>query len=156
MSFHEWARSLTRGRRLQERLNKAIWPGTFGIFEKPRRRGCCLREVVANGGSAVWMFSLGPKIGSFHENKSTDEHARLSFFQWICYLYFHASWMNDLDFIAIAAPHFVVHHCHTTNGMVRATEIQQVVIVEVPLTICKEQKQVLPAREPSRYWFFSS
>lgn len=54
--------------------------------------------------------------------------------------------MNDLDFIAIATPHFVVHHCHTADGMVRATEIQQVVIVEVPLTICKEQKQDLHER----------
>ena len=48
--------------------------------------------------------------------------------------------MNDLDFIAIATPHFVVHHCHTANGMVRATEIQQVIIVKVPLTIYKENK----------------
>jgi len=51
-----------------------------------------------------------------------------------------------LDFIAIATPHFVVHHCHTADGMVRTTEIQQVVIVEVPLTICEEQKQDLQER----------
>lgn len=113
------------------------------------RRDCCLREVVVTGGSTVWMFSLGPTIGSFHETRAQTNTRTCLFFQWICYLYFHASWMNDLDFIAIATPHFVVYYCHTTNGMVRATEIQQVVIVEVPLTIWEEQKQDLQ----ERFWF---
>ena len=76
--------------------------------------------------------SVTPKLRGFHENMSTHKHERWCF---SCYLYFHTTWMNDLDFITIATPHFVMYHCHTTNGMVRTTEVQQVIIVEVPLAI---------------------
>lgn len=92
-------------------------------------------EHLANVSGSNGKKYFSPKMRRFHENISIHKYERWCFSR---YLYFHATWMNDLDFITIATPHFVMYHCHTANGMVRTTKIQQVIIIEVPLTIYNE------------------
>ena len=51
------------------------------------------------------------------------------------YLYFHAAGVYNLNFIAVATPHFIMNYSHTTDGVVWPAQIQQMIVVEVPLTI---------------------
>ena len=55
------------------------------------------------------------------------------------YLYFHSPWIDDLDLVSITAPHKIVNSGHTSNGMVRTSQIQQVIVAQIPTTICKEK-----------------
>lgn len=51
------------------------------------------------------------------------------------YLDFHGLGLDDVDLVAVAAPHLVVHHSHAADGVVGAAQVQQVVIGQVPLPI---------------------
>lgn len=63
----------------------------------------------------------------------THQSAELLYYT--TYLYFHAAGMNNLDFIAITTPDFVMNYSHTPNGVMWSAKIKQVIIVKVPLTI---------------------
>jgi hypothetical protein len=57
----------------------------------------------------------------------------------ISYLYGHALWLNNMDFVPVSAPHmFIGYHSHTADRMVRFSQIQKVIILQVPQTLCKE------------------
>ena len=54
-----------------------------------------------------------------------------------CYLYPHGLGLYNVDFVPVATPHLVVDHCHAADGVVRPAQVQQVVVGQVPLAICK-------------------
>lgn len=52
------------------------------------------------------------------------------------YLNGHALWLNDMDFVPVSTPDmFVGYHSHTADGVVGLPQIQQVIVLQVPLTI---------------------
>jgi len=48
------------------------------------------------------------------------------------YLDFHKQRFDDVDFVSVPAPHAIMHHRHASDCVVRATQIQQVVILQIP------------------------
>lgn len=50
-------------------------------------------------------------------------------------LYFHSFGLDDVDLVPVAAPHFIMHHRHAADGVMRTTQVQQVVVGQIPLTV---------------------
>lgn len=53
-----------------------------------------------------------------------------------------------MDFVLVATPDSIIHNGHAADGMVSVTEVHQVIITEIPLTIYGE-KQVWKVASPS-------
>lgn len=52
------------------------------------------------------------------------------------YLNGHAFWLNNMDFVPVSTPDmFVSYHSHTADGVMGLPQIQQVIVLQVPLTI---------------------
>lgn len=52
------------------------------------------------------------------------------------YLNGHALWLNNMDFVPVSTPDmFVSYHSHTPDGVMGLPQIQQVIVLQVPLTI---------------------
>lgn len=52
------------------------------------------------------------------------------------YLNGHALWLNNMDFVPVSTPDmFVSYHSHTADGVMGLPQIQQVIVLQVPLTI---------------------
>ena len=52
------------------------------------------------------------------------------------HLNLHAFWLNDVNLVLVAAPHFVVDYSHAADGVMRSTEVHEVVVGQIPRTIC--------------------
>lgn len=52
------------------------------------------------------------------------------------YLYLHCFGLNHKDLVPVAAPDLVMHYSHTADGVVWPSQIQQVVVCQIPLAIC--------------------
>lgn len=51
------------------------------------------------------------------------------------HLYLHALWLNDVDLVLVAAPHFIVDDGHAADGVMRSAEVHEVVVGQIPLAI---------------------
>ena len=47
--------------------------------------------------------------------------------------------MYHLDFVAVSTPYFIMHYRHTAYRVVRPAQIQQMIVVKVPLAIWKKK-----------------
>lgn len=57
------------------------------------------------------------------------------------HLNLHALGLNDVDLVLVAAPHFIVDHSHAADGVMRAAEVHEVVVRQIPLAICISVKK---------------
>lgn len=70
------------------------------------------------------------------------------------YLYPHGLGLDDVDLVPVAAPHLVVHHTHTADGVVRPTQVQQVVVGQIPLTVSCGNSGNYERQVKEWYFFF--
>lgn len=56
----------------------------------------------------------------------------------VTHLYLHTLWLDDVDFVLVAAPHLVVHHGHAADGVVGPPQVHQVVVGQIPLPVWQE------------------
>ena len=53
----------------------------------------------------------------------------------VTHLYLHTLWLDDVDFVLVAAPHLVMHHGHASDWVVWPAQVHQVVVGQIPLSI---------------------
>lgn len=51
------------------------------------------------------------------------------------HLNLHCLGLDDMDFVLIATPDSIIHDSHAADGMVGVTQVHQVIVAEIPLTI---------------------
>lgn len=51
----------------------------------------------------------------------------------------HVFGLNDVNLVLVAAPHLIVDDSHAADGVMRPTEVHEVVVGQIPLTICGSQ-----------------
>lgn len=57
----------------------------------------------------------------------------------MAHLNLHALGLNDVDFVLVAAPNLIVDHSHAADGVMRPTEVHEVVVGQIPLAICTQK-----------------
>lgn len=58
----------------------------------------------------------------------------------------HRLGLDDVHLVLVAAPDTVVHDGHAADGVVRVAQVQQVVVAQVPLAVCREPETPPQAR----------
>ena len=101
------------------------------------------------GHNMTQIDSLGPTVGNdntkvlhFHALQqktatriNTTQACACIHTHFLSYLNLHCLRLDNMDFVLVATPDSIIHNSHAADGMVSVTEVHQVVITEIPLTI---------------------
>ena len=59
------------------------------------------------------------------------------------YLYRHGLWVNDVYLVLVPTPDtFPRHHSHTADGLFGSAQVQQVVVQQIPLAVCRREEEI--------------
>lgn len=71
-----------------------------------------------------------------HQTGASQNRRQELGFERTAHLDLHALGLDDVDLVLVAAPHLVVDHGHTADGVMRSTEVHEVIVGQIPLAIC--------------------
>lgn len=66
-------------------------------------------------------------------------------------LYFHSFGLDDVDLVPVPTPHFIMHHSHAPDRVMRTAQVQQVVVGQIPLTVYTGKDHEIRLRS---FWFW--
>lgn len=52
----------------------------------------------------------------------------------------HTLWLNDMNLVLVATPHFIVDDGHAADGVMRPAEVHEVIVGQIPLTVWGKNK----------------